>query len=577
MNLKCTILLLPIFLTIQIFGQTCPAPSAIIEFEGNNVRSKLSHGGSLWWDKRNGRFAVPKQSLRAHDVHAFHVAGIWVGGKDPGGNPKFAGATYGQSSGLVDFWAGPLNTLTGRTDPSICANWDRFFRVEKADVDLHTFYVQKSRLGTLNYTADLIPPSIKQWPANGNPYFESENGFGLPDNNYSFTDFYDENQNGIYEPLDGDYPAIYFSECRNYVVPAKMIYWVFNDFGGYHQETNGDPIQAEFHALAFAFNTGTDLDYSQFYRYKMINRATEDLEGARIGLWTDPELGCYNDDFFGCDTSRSLMYIYNEDAIDGLNGTFCPGGINTFGEEIPMVGIDFLGVKTKNRLESIKPMEVFGFYDSNSFYYPAPQNTSGYYNLLNGLLSNGQAMLTPFGDTTTFAFPSPPDCNDPTCWSMCKNDPGTEDPKTIMSTGKFDLSIGKEIELFFANIFAPKQSHPCPNLEDIRKADDFVQAVFDNCFRGVTSSIPNLDIKYSTLVYPNPISIANGNLVVKGLSKGDKLRIVDLQGQVHMDRIVTDFGDQHLNLPENISPGMYFLQVNIKGLQTRTTKIIVTD
>ena len=79
--------------SVLLAAQICPAPSAIIEFEPNEVRSKLSHGGSLWWDKNDAGFAIPKRDQRAFDVHAFFAAGLWVGGFDPGGNLKLATAT----------------------------------------------------------------------------------------------------------------------------------------------------------------------------------------------------------------------------------------------------------------------------------------------------------------------------------------------------------------------------------------------------------------------------------------------------------------------------------------------------
>ena len=36
-----------------------------------------------------------------------------------------------------------------------------------------------------------------------------------------------------------------------------------------------------------------------------------------------------------------LGYYYNADAEDGDVGTSCPGGVNTYGTEIPALGIDY--------------------------------------------------------------------------------------------------------------------------------------------------------------------------------------------------------------------------------------------
>ena len=74
-----------------------------------------------------------------------------------------------------------------------------------------------------------------------------------------------------------------------------------------------------------------------FQRYKLINRANEDLIDCYFAMWVDPDLGCYTDDYIGCDIERSLAYTYNEDALDGQNGTSCPTGVNTYGDDIPII------------------------------------------------------------------------------------------------------------------------------------------------------------------------------------------------------------------------------------------------
>lgn len=46
-----------------------------------------------------------------------------------------------------------------------------------------------------------------------------------------------------------------------------------------------------------------------FQRYKLINRATEGIKETYFAMWADPDLGCYTDDYIGCDTTRSLAYV----------------------------------------------------------------------------------------------------------------------------------------------------------------------------------------------------------------------------------------------------------------------------
>lgn len=565
-----------LFILKLSFGQTCQPPTAIVEFDVNEVRSTLPHGGSLWWDKYDAGFAIPKQDERRFDVHAFFAGGLWIGGIDPGGNLKLAASTYGQAAGRVDYWAGPLNKATGTTEPSTCLNWDRFFRVAEADVNLHLDYIQQASSGTFDYTPDLIPQSIKAWPANGNPYFRDANGFSLPADNTSFTDFHDENGNGTYEPLDGDYPALIQRNCNIPVVPAEMMYWIFNDNADIHRQSQGEPIQVEVHALAFAFNTGNSLDYTQFYRYRLVNRAVEDLTQTRIGLWTDPDLGCYTDDYFGCDTTRSLMYIYNEDAEDGSNGFLCPNGINSYGEVIPIVGIDMLGVSSSNPNNTIRPMDGFSFYDASSPLNPQPQAAIQYWNLLNGLRSDGQPMMNAMGDPTNFAYYDPPNCTTADCWSMCATALPQGDRRTIMSTGSFTLTPGEEIEIFFANVFAPNQNYPCPDLTEFEAVDDLVQAAYDNCFQGLTSSVENVTVADQINIYPNPINSSLQDLIIEGLQALDVIRVFDISGRIVLEEKVSNNGVFTLPYSQGLdNEGMYFIQVKRNNALVATKKLVV--
>ena len=101
-----------------------------------------------------------------------------------------------------------------------------------------------------------------------------------------------------------------------------MIFWIYNDQGGgaSHANTKGNAIQMEIQVQAFGYVTNDELNDMTFQRYKLINRATEYIDSTYFAMWADPDLGCYLDDYIGCDTVRDLMYVYNQDAVDGQPG-----------------------------------------------------------------------------------------------------------------------------------------------------------------------------------------------------------------------------------------------------------------
>jgi hypothetical protein len=56
------------------------------------------------------------------------------------------------------------------------------------------------------------------------------------------------------------------------------------------------------------------------------------------------------------------------------------------------------------------------------------------------------------------------------------------DPRTVQATGPFRLDPGAINELIIGVVWVPDQVYPCPELGELRSADDLAQALFNNCF-----------------------------------------------------------------------------------------------
>ena len=252
--------------SVQFRGGDCAAATKQTDLDINNVRARLLVGGDVWWDTDDGRYIVPKVPPGQPEVSSLFAGAVWIGGKDPGGNLKLAAKTYGSSRGETDFYPGPLDQFTGGTDKTTCANWDRFFTVYSSEIKEHIALYKKAADGGAPYTDDLIPAGVKGWPAKGNPYFLEQHEFELPSTGQGLAGYYDNNSDGIYDPLDGDFPIVEIRKCTNYgrdtffenacgdttflpgvepQFPDQMIFWIYNDNGGIHTQTNADPIQME--------------------------------------------------------------------------------------------------------------------------------------------------------------------------------------------------------------------------------------------------------------------------------------------------------------------------------------------
>ena len=476
----------------------CNPGKSRYDMQLNNVRATLLSSGDVWWDLDNPGYVVPKvqPGTGAKAVSSIFAGAVWLGGKDPSGNLKVACQTYRTGNPpKTDFWPGPLNE-NGQTSKAVCDNWDKHFSVFRTDIDscVRLFRAAKAK-DPNNPIVDpsLIPESVKGWPANGNPYFFEVHRFTLPRTKAGLGKFHDEDQDLSYDPTKGDYPTIDIKGCDIDVYPDEMVFWVYNDNGNVHTNSlRSIPIQMEVQVQAFNYQTNDELNDMTFQRYKLINRAKTDIDSMYFAMWVDPDLGCYQDDFIGCDTTRSLMYVYNQDAQDGITGCDC-AGTNTYCDKIPLLGVDyFRGPNDENGKEL--GMSSFTYYLNGGTCNPLPATTdpstaTEYYNYLTGFWRDGTPYT--FGasgynpNSTTkrlkYAFVDAP--NNPAGWSMATANLPCGDRRTIQASGPLKLKPGAVNELIIGVPWVADVDHPSPDIRKLQEADDIAQALFNACFK----------------------------------------------------------------------------------------------
>ncbi len=560
MRLILSCLFFVLFFVNKINSQSCAPATAMIDLHANQVKATLLNGGDMWWDTKDGAYIVPYRGPNEHTPSSLFAGAIWMGGFHPGGNLVLAAKAYGSASRQSDFYPGPLNQFTGTTDSLGCKNWDRFFSIRKSETDKHLLLLGRARMGEINYTEDLIPLDVKEWPAKGNPFFEDIYGFELPGTPQGLADFWDENGDGIYNPLDGDYPALIQRGCNMPSIPEQMVFWIFNDGGGIHTESTADPMHMEFQVTAFAYNTDDAFDFATFYKYKMVYRAREDLSNAYFGLWMDPQLGCFIDDYMGCDTTRDMAYLYNKDSIES---PICMGGVNSFPSgEIPMVGFDyFQGPLNKDGLEL--GMSSFTFYNNPTVgTWPGgttdPQTGEQYYNYLTGKIKTGQT-----AGINGYEYPSAPDCTDPDCYSMCSENLGESDRRSIQAIGPMSFSPGDVQELILGVVWTGNVDHPCPSLDKLTRDDDFIQTAFDNCLVDISPTNEYRSTPLEAIVLsPNPFSKTNHvELTISNLPQKSTIRIFGINGKVVKNIGRVDSPSINWTPDFLLSGGVYFVEV----------------
>ncbi len=311
----------------QIYAQAnCARATSQIELDINNVRTTLHNGGDMWWtviSPSAARYEIPKQeNPSANKSHSLFAGSIWLGGIDNNSNELLViASTYRQSH--YSLWPGPvLGSGAGVfTTAETCKEWDRQFKVNRDEIAQFLLDFENE----LILKEEDIPEAIRYWPGRNNPFLQSE----ISELDMALAPFNEtENEDGIYNPLDGDVPDI---------KGDQSIWWVMNDIG--NQKESGSiigasaPIGMEIQVLAHAFATDDPLNDATLYKYRFINKSNRDIAETHISQWTDPDLGFAGDDYVQSDVGRGLAICFNGDDFDE--------SIVGYGDKPPAIGIDF--------------------------------------------------------------------------------------------------------------------------------------------------------------------------------------------------------------------------------------------
>jgi hypothetical protein len=240
-----------------------------------------------------------------------------------------------------------------------------------------------------------------------------------------------------------------------------------NDVGNVHERTGSAPLGIEVQAMAFALNNPAPLAQTTFYRYRIVNRSTTVIDSAYVALFADTDLGDYNDDRAGTDTTLGLVYTYNADDFDDVYGV--PPAVGLALAQGP-VGLPN-GRDDDGDGETDEAGERLGMTASPCIWkgYPQPEtdprDAQEHYHRMQGRWNNGSLLreggngFSDGGEPTPFCFPGDPVMDQ--FWSETQpfNDnsippinPG--DRRMALSTGPFGLGPGEVEELAFAIPFA---------------------------------------------------------------------------------------------------------------------------
>jgi hypothetical protein len=255
------------------------------------------------------------------------------------------------------------------------------------------------------------------------------------------------------------------SEGKPALLGDAMIWSVYNDADpSVHTNEAGftEPLGVEIQQTTFAFNRSGALGNIIFVRYKLINKGGNQLDSMFVSAWSDPDLGGFTDDLVGCDTTRSLGYVYNATNADAQ-----------YGSTPPAVGYDFFrGPIVPSGTPGVN--DTLGMSSFNKYINGTDPHSSGEtYNYMLGLNADGSPVVNPLNSQITkFQVPGDPVTN--TGWL----DSSPADRRLQLSTGPFSMAPGDSQEITIA-VIVGQGTDRLSSITDLKNKDDQAQIVFN--------------------------------------------------------------------------------------------------
>ena len=392
---------------------------------------------------------------------------LWFGGLDSGDTLHFAGMRYGQDG--QDYRMGPIHATHPYSDWLTSMKFHHIWNLTRAEIEQF--------IANHNNAGYQIPEDILTWPAHG------EEGYAA-----NLAPFVDVNNDGRYNPADGDYPDIKGDQC---------LFFIFNDCRS-HTESIGEAVGLEVHGMVYGFDAPDDeaLNNTVFIHYTFFNRSAKDYHNTYLGLFTDWDLGYQYDDYVGCDVQRNSCYVYNGREYDGS------GEPGTYDSIIPaqvltvLNGPDGLG------------MTGFMYFDNTGGPMGDPQIAAESYLLMRNCWKDGNhlqyggcgypGIQGTVGPECNYMFPGDSDPDNigtggvapnegyntnGKYWTESEVGNQPNDRRGLASVGPFDFPAGGKKELDYAMITVWGDGYgPMASVSNIGAFVDRIKALFENGF-----------------------------------------------------------------------------------------------
>ncbi len=506
-----------VFMPLCLVGQNHSSTVAYDSLNINNINARINNVGNHFWGFPGGEYAhyfIPKNSR----ISSIFNSALWIGGLDDTNGLHLAAERYRQIG--EDYWAGPISSIY---DSAYDQRWNQIWKVSRSEIEYH-----KAHWSDPAYIPIEV---INNWPGNGDVSSGQLS---------KLAPFYDLDNDGLYNPLNGDYPIIYGDQA---------IFFIFNDARNQHTESQGKQLGLEVHGMAFAYECMQDsaLWNSLFMHYEMINLSNHDYHDVYFGIFTDFDIGYPWDDFSATDTILNSVFNYNGDWFDGERF------YDSYGKHPPVQSMSLLS-------HSMDFSMIYG--NTGPWYQHPPLVDYEYYYALKALWTNGQPL--PMQDSLIpyrHAYPGDP-LDSISGWTMINAHNIPSNYRAVGSHGPIIWERLDTIKLDFVYVFG--RDFTGNNLSSIpvfrTRIGNIIEYYETNsspCGPLFSVSEINKQRNQAFKVYPNP-NTGFLNIELYEEYGWREYRIFDVFGRLMKDGKLKDQTILDISL---LNPGIYFVQM----------------
>jgi len=349
-----------------------------------------------------------------------------------------------------------------------------------------------------------------EWPvAHGAPYVDRNNN-GTFDAPPPFSDTFTVDS---LIAQNRDEPGVAGSDPNS---PAdQVIYTVANDLDAAQAISfqYSEPLGLEAQFTIWGYKRTDALGNLYFKRFRLINKGGVDVDAAGtkgsfyldsvfVCNWSDIDMGSFSDDLAGCDSTLSVGFVYNGNAIDDTFRRYglpppCPGYDFLAGPFVPAPGDSAVfDLKRKYDYKNLG-MSSFAYFSAGSPYSdPCNRETGGYacntgqwWKMLRGYAPIG-TIVTPDIAYASGPFPASkfPLSGDPVTHTGFLDGLGTDysfapgDRRILLSTGPFEMAPGDTQDVV-VGVVAGLGADRLSSVAVMKFNDRFVQNTFDALFQ----------------------------------------------------------------------------------------------